>query len=134
MATTTTADSLPIAESSRPPNKPYAQHARGQQDYVASPSSPTDAEAQPIFFTAHAAPVRPPLRSAISVVVDAGGQFVAEDQIGAVYGAGATRPEAVADFYSALDRRLEFLRTHRHQLHPALLRELGALERLFPGR
>jgi len=70
----------------------------------------------------------------ISVIVDTGGQFVAEDAIGAVYGVGATPQEAVADFYLALDRRLAFLRTHQAQLHPVLLRELGALERLFPGR
>jgi hypothetical protein len=66
--------------------------------------------------------------------VDSGGQFIAEDTLGAVYGVGATPQEAIADFYRALDRRLAFLRTHQAQLHPELLQELGALERLFPGR
>jgi hypothetical protein len=130
---TTAPDRLPIAESSRPPGDPTALQAHGQQDYVASPSSPTGAEARPIFLS-HQAPTRPPLPSPISVIVDTGGQFVAEDAIGAVYGVGATPQEAVADFYRALDRRLAFLRAHRAQLHPGLLRELGALERLFPGR
>jgi hypothetical protein len=130
---TTAPDRLPVGESSRPPSDPTALQAHGQEDYVVSPSSPTGVEEPPIFLS-HQAPAPRPLRSPISVIVDIGGQFVAEDTIGAVYGVGATSQEAVADFYQALDRRLAFLRTHRAQLHSRLLRELGALERLFPGR
>jgi hypothetical protein len=131
---TTTADRLSIAKSSRPPIDPTALQAHDQQDYVASPSSATGVRARPISITSDKAPARPSRSSPISIIVDTGGQFVAEDAIGAVYGVGATPQEAVADFYQALDRRLAFLRTHRAQLHPGLLRELGALERLFPGR
>jgi hypothetical protein len=130
---TTAPDRLPVAESSRPPSDPTALQAHDQQDYVASPSSPTGGEARPIFLS-HQAPTRPPLPSPISLIVDTGGQFVAEDTVGAVYGVGATPQEAIADYYQALDRRLAYLRTHRAQLHPRLLRELGALEGLFPGR
>lgn len=68
------------------------------------------------------------------VVVEADDQecYIASDVLGAIYGAGASESEALADFYRALDEHLRFLRSN--ELHPRLERQLAALERLFPDR
>ncbi len=72
--------------------------------------------------------------SPIAISNDVDGQFIVEDVLGAAYGVGPTPQAAAADFYSALDQRLLFLRRNEQQLHPGLLRELHILQRLFPGR
>jgi hypothetical protein len=129
-----TADAIPIAEPSQPPLEPQYLPDHDPAEYVALPVPPARPEAGPL--TVEQRPTRPlaPAPSPISVIVDANGQFLAEDRLGAVYGVGPTPQAAVSDLYAALDRRLTLLRTHRAELHPGLLRELGALEHLFPGR
>jgi predicted RNase H-like HicB family nuclease len=73
-------------------------------------------------------------RGAISVEVDDDGTFIVQDVLGAVYGTGQSYEEALDDFIASLEEHLEFLRTNRERLHDRLLRQLGLLERLFPGR
>ena len=131
-----TAGSIRIAEPSQPPQRPdwdFVRHV-DPADHVAWPVHEDHTEGHQSVPGPAASAARPPSASPISIVNDPAGQFIIEDNLGAVYGVGATPQEAVADFYRALDRRLSFLRTHRPQLHPGLLRELSALERLFPGR
>lgn len=80
---------------------------------------------------------QPGLRSfnqPVAVKVDEDDCYVASDVLGAVYGAGSSESEALADFYRALDEHLRFLREHSAELHPRLERQLAALERLFPDR
>lgn len=77
--------------------------------------------------------VREPTRGAIAVSQDEDGGFVIQDVLGAVYGAGGTFDEALADLLIALDDHLAFLRERRDELDPRLLTQLMALERLFPG-
>jgi len=129
-----TADAIRIAESSQPPLEPQHLPNHDPAEFVALPVPPARPEAGPL--TVEQRPARPaaPAPAPISVIVDANGQFVAEDRLGTVYGAGPTPQAAVADLYAALDRRLALLRAHRAELHPGLLCELGDLERLFPGR
>ncbi len=132
----TAAGPIRIAEPSQPPQRPdwdFVRHV-DPADHVAWPIHEDHTEGHPSVPSPAPSTARPPSASPISIVNDPTGQFIAEDNLGAVYGVGATPQEAVADFLVALDERLSFLRTHRHQLHPGLLRELGALERLFPGR
>jgi hypothetical protein len=123
-----------IDEPSQPEQRPYLVPDHDPSDHEVLPVHETRTEAHRSVPGRAPSAVQPPRASPISIVSDPAGQFVAEDNLGAVIGVGATPREAVADFYQALDRRLAFLRTHRDQLHPGLLRELGALERLFPGR
>lgn len=129
-----TADAIRITESSQPPLEPQVLPDHDPAEYVALPVPPAHPEAGPLTIQQRPAQPPPPAPDPISVVVDANGQFVAEDRLGAVYGVGPTPQAAVSDLYAALDRRLALLRAHRAQLHPGLLRELGDLERLFPGR
>lgn len=130
----TAAEHIPIAEPSQPPQRPSFLRDDDLDDHTVWPVHDTHTQGHPSVPESARSPARPSGVSAISVVNDVDGQFVAEATVGAVYGVGATPQEAVADFLLALDERMSFLRTHRSQLHPGLLRELGALERLFPGR
>jgi len=129
-----TAHAIRITESSQPPLEPQRLPDHDPEEYVALPVPPAHPEAGPL--TVEQRPARPaaPAPAPISVIVDANGQFVAEDRLGVVYGVGPTPQAAVGDLYAALDRRLALLRAHRAELHPGLLCELGDLERLFPGR
>jgi hypothetical protein len=129
-----TADAIRISESSQPPLEPQPLPHHDPDEYVALPIQPARLEAGPL--TIEQRPARPvvPAPAPISVIIDANGQFVAEDRLGVVYGVGPTPQAAVGDLYAALDRRLALLRAHRAELHPGLLRELAALERLFPNR
>jgi hypothetical protein len=129
-----TADVIRITESSRPPLEPQPLPDHDPAEYLAMPVPPARPEAGLLAVEQHPARPATPTPSPISVIVDADGQFVAEDRLGAVYGIGPTPQAAVSDLYAALDRRLALLRAHRPELHPGLRRELAALERLFPGR
>ena len=75
-----------------------------------------------------------PTRGPFAVSRDEEGGFVVQDVLGAVYGAGPTFDEAIADFIVALDDHLAFLRERRDELHSDLVSQLATLERLFPGR
>jgi hypothetical protein len=129
-----TADAIRITEPSQPPLEPQRLPNHDPAEYVALPVPPAHPEAGPLTVEQRPAQPAPPPPEPISVIVDANGQFVAEDRLGAVYGVGPTPQAAIGDLYAALDRRLALLRAHRAELHPGLLHELGDLERLFPGR
>jgi hypothetical protein len=129
-----TADAIRITESSQPPLEPQRLPDHDPAEYVALPVPPAHPEAGPLTVQQRPIQASAPAPPPISIVVDANGQFVAEDRLGAVYGLGPTPQAAVSDLYAALDRRLALLRARRAELHPGLLRELGDLERLFPGR
>ncbi len=129
-----TADAIRITESSQPPLEPQLLPDHDPAEYVAMPVPPARPEAGPLTVEEHPRPLESPVPPPISVIVDANGQFVAADRLGAVYGVGPTPQAALNDLYAALDRRLALLRAHRPELHPGLLRELAALERLFPDR
>ena len=129
-----TADAIRITESSQPPLEPQILPDHDPAEYVALPVPPARPEPGLLTVQEHSRPVGAPAPPPISVIVDADGQFVAEDRLGAVYGVGPTPQAAVSDLYAALDRRLALLRAHRPELHPGLLRELAALERLVPDR
>jgi hypothetical protein len=124
-----------VVEPSQPPRRPSpvpevdnaaefvvdAGHSVAAQNWVRALDVPT-------------ASARRTQVSPISVINDTNGLFVTEDLLGVVYGVGPTPQESVADYFAALDRRLSLLRRQRAQLHPGLMRELAALERLFPNR
>jgi hypothetical protein len=131
---TMTADAIRITESSQPPLEPQLLPDHDPAEYVALSVPPAHPEVGPLTVQQRPAQASAPAPPPISIVVDANGQFVAEDRLGTVYGLGSTPQAAVSDLYAALDRRLAILRAHRAELHPGLLRELGELERLFPGR
>jgi hypothetical protein len=134
---TTTADSIRLSESSQTPEAPeksYGLSPLDSTEYLALLDRQTPIEAELVVDRRPAQPEAPQQASPISIIVDAEGQYVAQDTLGAVYGVGPTPQAAVADFYDALRRRLSLLRTRLDQLHPALARELRDLERLFPGQ
>ncbi len=73
-------------------------------------------------------------RSRFSILYDSSGQYIVQDPLGATYGVGSSTAEAVADFFSALDECLAFLRANEARLHPGLLHQLYQLQLLFPDR
>jgi len=131
---TTTAHSIAISESSQPPDRPWQVSEHGPADFFSSPDSPAHQGARLPDHGAATDLGPPSPLPPVSVIVDMNGQFVAEDRLGAAYGVGSNPQAAISDFYRALSRRLALLRRHRDQLHPGLLEELGALERLFPDQ
>jgi hypothetical protein len=118
-----------------PPLTPYGPEAAERV-----PARPDTTEEQPHARNAASA-WSPPQRaesdrvytSPLGVSIDEYGQFVVQDVIGAVYGVGATAPEAVADFNAVLTKHMMFLRSHHDEVHADLQRQLLVLESLFPG-
>lgn len=123
--------SAPLQESSRRPIRPVGpEDPELFRELRTALQSTVDDDARLRLSGA-----RSGLRSFNQVVVveiDDDDCYIASDVLGAVYGAGASESEALADYYRALDEHLAFLRAN--ELHPRLEHQLAALERLFPDR
>lgn len=120
---------------SAPPEVPAPVRQVDQQHVrdLDARSNRADDELALFTLSAHGVPERPQA-GPIVVEVDGSGLTIVRDVLGAVYGSGGTWAEAQNDFYVALDDHLAFLRENSPGLHPRLLEQLGALQRIFPGR
>ena len=133
-----TARSIHVSESSSPPEEASPRPIRPidpgdpalVKDLRTALRSTVDEDARVRLGSSH--PRLQSFNQPVAVEIDEDDCYIASDVLGAVYGAGASESEALADFYRALDDHLRFLRSH--ELHPRLERQLVALERIFPDR
>jgi hypothetical protein len=130
-----TARSLIFEEPSRPGNRPDWVADVVDLGAVLVPARPESLEAPDFAGSLEPSGASAvPSASPLSVAVDELGQYVVQDIVGGAYGVAPAPEEAFADYWTALDERLEFLRARRDALSVRLARQLHELEELFPGR
>jgi hypothetical protein len=130
-----TAEHLFLEEPSRPEERPDRRVAAPDDPHAARvPTHPEALEAPDFAGAFESSDAGAPSPSRLSVVVDELGQYVVQDVVGGAYGVGQAPEEAFADYWTALDQRLAFLRARRDALSARLARQLRELEELFPGR
>lgn len=129
-AASTAPQRLVVGHPSEPPRRPYGVRNVGPSDLGDLPIGSRPVDAAVSRFADAQPSQRPPKNAVVVEFVD--DCFIAADLTGAVYGAGPSADEAVADFFVALDEQLSFLRAHVPELHPRLERKLAVLQRLFP--
>lgn len=128
-----TAESLAFREPSRPSGRPGPAAEGSDPRAVRVPARPESVEA-PNLAESSSRAASEPSASPLSVIVDELGQYLVQDVVGGVYGVGRAAEEAFRDYWAALDERLAFLRARSDALSSHLVRQLRALEDLFPGR
>lgn len=125
---------IPISPSAPTPERPDPQHY-----HAVDPDKVTDLALihgrtyEVAVGRTQSVSARPTV-GPVAFALDEDGRHIAADLLGAAYGVGATPEEALHDFYRALDDRLSFLREQEAALDKRLLRQLGLLQQIFPGR